>query len=186
MDKELRTEFRLDDRIVLRAWREQDIEGALRIVLENREHLEAFMIWMTPDYSIADARKFIEAGIKSRTERKSLGLGIFRDEELIGSIGLNDLDDTARKTEIGYWIARNEEGHGIITRACQALIDYAFDELGLNRVQIRCSTENLKSGAIPERLGFKREAMLRQYELIRGRLHDFYVYGLLAEDPRLW
>ena len=186
MDKELRTEFRLDDEIMLRAWCEEDAETALKIVLANREHLETFMVWMTPSYSIADARKFIEDGIKSRKERKSLGLGIFRGEELIGSIGLNDLDDSARKTEIGYWIAREEEGRGIITRACKALIEYAFDELGLNRVQIRCSTENSKSAAVPERLGFKREALLRQYEMIRGRLHDFYVYGLLAEDPRLW
>jgi ribosomal-protein-serine acetyltransferase len=186
MDKELRTEFRLDDEIVLRAWSEDDIEIALNAVLRNRDHLQAFMHWMTPDYSIEHSKQFLTDAIANRRERKNLGLGIFRDGELIGSIGFVEFDWKSRRTEIGYWIDKAEEGKGIVTRACRLLIEYAFDDLDMNRIEIRCSAENQRSAAVPERLGFTKEGFLRQAEFRNGKFHDFYVFGLLAEDPRLW
>ena len=186
MDAGLKTEFDLDDEIKLRAWTENDIDIALDIVLRNREHLQQFMHWMTPDYSIKHARKFLTEGILARKERKSLGLAIFRRGELIGSIGFVEFDWKARKTEIGYWIDKSVEGRGIITRATRMLIDYAFDELDMNRIEIQCSAENVRSAAVPERLGFKLEGYLRQAEFRNGKLHDFKIYSLLAEDDRLW
>lgn len=185
MDKELRTEFQLGD-FEMRAWREDEVDAALEIVLRNREHLQTYMQWMTQDYSIADARKFIFEGIKNRLDKKTLGLVLVRNGDWIGSAGFNRLDWNARVCEIGYWIDREAEGKGVITRACQAMIDYAFDELEMNRVEIRCSAENSRSAAIPERLGFKLEGTLRQAEVLHGRPHDFLIFGLLAEDPRLW
>lgn len=185
MDKELKTEFELDG-FVMRAWREDDVDAALDVVLRNREHLQTYMQWMTADYSIENAKKFIVEGIKNRLDRKTLGLVLLRDGKLIGSAGFNRFDWTARVCEIGYWIDRDEEGKGVITRACRAMISYAFDEIDMNRVEIRCSAENSKSAAIPERLGFKQEGLLRQAEVLNGRAHDFLIYGLLAEDPRLW
>ena len=186
MDKELRTEFDLGDGLTMRVWREDDIQIAFDIVMRNREHLATFMQWMTPDYSIDHATRFINEGIKSRLDRKNLGLALFRGDDLVGSIGFNRLEWASRSCEIGYWIAREEEGKGIITRACRALIDYAFEELDMNRVEIRCSAENTRSAGVPERLGFKREGMLRQAEMLNGRAHDFYIYGLLAQDQRVW
>ena len=186
MDLKLKTEFRIDDSITLRAWTEADVNDALEIVLRNRDHLQTFMRWMTPDYDLALAQKFIIEGITSRLHQKNLGLAIVRDEELIGSIGFVYFDFDSRKTEIGYWIDKEHQGKGIILRACRVLIDYAFDELKLNRIEIRCSVKNLRSAAVPERLGFKKEAVLRQAEVPRDGLHDFNIYGLLAEDPRLW
>ena len=186
MDKELKTYFQVDDEIILRTWTEDDVESALEIVLRNREHLQTYMQWMTPDYSIEAAKKFISDGIAHRLERKTLGLAILRKEKLVGSSGFNRLDWSARVCEIGYWIDHAEEGKGIITRACRTMIDYAFGELGMNRVEIRCSTENIRSAAVPERLGFTKEGVLRQADVLNGRAHDFCIYGLLAEDPRLW
>ena len=185
MDKELRTEFRLGD-FEMRAWREDDVDAALAIVLRNREHLQTYMQWMTDDYSIQHARKFIVEGIKNRLDKITLGLALVRDGDLIGSTGFNRLDWAARVCEIGYWIDRDAERKGVITRACQAMIDYAFDELEMKRVEIRCSTENSRSAAVPERLGFKLEGTLRKAEVVNGRAHDFLIFGLLAEDPRLW
>jgi ribosomal-protein-serine acetyltransferase len=186
MDQELRKEFELGEGITMRAWRESDIQMAFDVVIRNREHLQTFMQWMTPDYSMESARKFITEGIANMRERKNAGWGIFDGERVIGSIGYAALNWPARSCEIGYWIDKDYEGKGIVTRACRVLIDYSFDELNMNRVEIRCSTENERSAAVPERLGFKREGVLRQAEMIHGRPHDFYIYGLLANDPRLW
>lgn len=185
MDKELRTEFQLDG-FLMRAWREDDIDAALEIVLENREHLQTYMQWMTPEYSIEDARKFLVQGIKDRLDKNTLGLALLEDGKLIGSTGFNRLDWKAKVCEIGYWIDHRHEGKGIVTKACKAMIEYAFDELEMNRVEIRCSSENLRSSAVPQRLGFRLEGTLRQAEVLNGRPHDFLIFGLLAEDERLW
>src|SRR5687768_14629088 len=186
MDAGLRTQFEVGDGITLRAWREDDVDIALDAVKRNSDHLQTFMRWMTPDYDRAAAEKFIADAITNRLQRKKLQLGIFRGDEVLGSIGFVYLDFDARKTEIGYWIDRQAEGKGIITRACRVLIDYAFDELGMNRVEIRCSTQNIRSAAVPERLGFVKEGLLRQAERLKDGLHDFNIYSLLAQDPRLW
>ena len=184
MDIELRTRFRLDDEITLRAWEERDIERGFDAVMRNREHLQEFMHWMSPDYSIESSRQFISEGIAKRKAKETLGLGIFRGEDLIGSIGFVKFDWNSRRTEIGYWISKDDEGKGIITRATKLLIDYAFGDLDMNRIEIRCSAENVRSAAVPERLSFKKEGQLRQAEFRNGRLHDFCIYGLLREDPR--
>jgi ribosomal-protein-serine acetyltransferase len=69
-----------------------------------------------------------------------------------------------------------------MTSACRSLIHYLFSELQLNRVEIKACTDNLKSRAIPERLGFKHEGTIRQAEWIRNKFYDFEVYGILAEE----
>jgi ribosomal-protein-serine acetyltransferase len=62
------------------------------------------------------------------------------------------------------------------------LVDYAFNELGLNRLEIRCATENTKSRAIPQRLGFKQEGTIRQAEWLYDHYVDLVVYGILASE----
>jgi ribosomal-protein-serine acetyltransferase len=143
------------------------------------------MHWMSPDYSLESSRHFMSEGIAKRKAGETLGLGIFRGEDLIGSIGFVKFDWTSRRTEIGYWISKVEEGKGIITRATMLLIDYAFDDLNMNRIEIRCSAKNVRSAAVPERLGFKKEGYLRQAEFRNGHMHDFLIFGLLREDRRL-
>ena len=134
MDKELRSSFRLNDEITLRTFIEQDAETVLETVLRNREHLQAFMHWMTPDYALDTAKEFIGLAIENAAEKKNTGFGMFRGDKLIGSIGFVHFDWKARKTEIGYWLVKEEEGKGIVSAACRSLIGYAFDELEIPRV----------------------------------------------------
>lgn len=176
--------FRLDSEIVLREFKPTDAEAVFRTVTENHEHLRVFMHWIVPDYSLLSARQFIAEAIAARSERRNLGLAIFRNDRFIGSIGFTTFDWLANATEIGYWIAKDEEGKGIVSRSVELLIDHAFSELGMNRIEIRCSAENIRSAAIPERLGFKREGVLRQSQFRNGKLHDFIVFGLLKSEWR--
>ena len=182
MGPELRTEFCVREGLILRTFLDSDADEVFAVVKRNHDHLKPFMHWATPDYSIDSAREFIEKSIETAKERKGLGFGIFQEERFIGSIGFVKFDWNVRKTEIGYWMDRAEEGKGIISAACRVLIGYAFDELHLNRAEIRCAASNLRSAAIPERLGFRKEGVLRQSEFRDGQLHDFIIYGLLAEE----
>lgn len=82
-----------------------------------------------PEYSVEMAKEFIQQSQKDSKEKKRQGFGIFKNEKLIGSIGFNKFDWKCRKTEIGYWLAKNVSGRGIITKSCKILINYAFNEL---------------------------------------------------------
>ncbi len=174
--------FRIDDEITLREFERGDAEAVYSAAIANYDHLVRFMDWIGPDYSLRSAEEFVERSISGWGERKNLALGIFRDDRFIGSIGFVNFDWTVRKTEIGYWLSRDEEGKGIVTFACRRLIEFAIRDLALNRIEIRCSAENKRSSAIPKRMGFKREGVLREAESRGGRLHDFEIYGLLASD----
>ena len=96
--------------------------------------------------------------------------------------GLHRIDWANRRTGVGYWIAETHQGQGIVTRACAALVDSAFGELGLNHVEIACASGNSRSCAIPERLGFVREAVVRQREWLYDHFVDRVVYGMLASE----
>ncbi|MGD0437837.1 MAG: GNAT family protein, partial [Bryobacteraceae bacterium] len=78
------------------------------------------------------------------------------------------------------WIGSTFQGRGIVTDACRAVIDHAFLEWKLNRVEIHCATGNTKSCAIPQRLGFQFEGVQRQAQLLNGSYHDINLYSKLA------
>ena len=182
MDAWAVTGFRIDDEIELRQFTPDDADIVFEAVHRNAEHLMEFMHWMTRDYSREMSRDFINASIENRNKRESVGYGIFKTGRLIGAIGFAAFDWPSNATEIGYWIDRQEEGKGIVSRACRQLIEYAFNDLGMNRIQIRCAAENIRSAAIPARFGFKKEGCLRQSQFRNGKLHDFLVFGLLRSE----
>jgi ribosomal-protein-serine acetyltransferase len=174
--------FQIDEEVVLRRFRKDDVTAVYETVHRNSEHLMEYMHWMSREYSIQSASEFIERAIEPVDKSGSLGFGIFRREVLIGSIGFVYFDEKARKTEIGYWIDLKEQGKGIISRACRELINWVFEDLNFNRVEIRCSAQNKRSAAIPERFGFKLEGNLRESEFRNGKLHDFLIFGLLRSE----
>lgn len=160
----------------------ENAEELFETVKANYEHLRPFLHWVTEDYSLASAKGFIKQNQKAFAENTSQGFGIFYRGKIVGAIGFVNFNWTSRRAEIGYWIAKDSEGRGIITKSCKGLIDYAFDELKLNRVEIRCATENTRSCAVPERLNFKLEGVLRQSEWRHTRFYDTAIYGMLAKE----
>lgn len=174
--------FQLDDEIELRSYVEKDAEQLFAAVKENYEHLRPFLHWVTPDYSLESAREFIEQNQEVVAKKARESRGIFYRGNLIGAVGFVNFSWDSRRTEIGYWIAGDFEGRGIITKSCKTLINYAFNDLNVNRIEIRCATENGRSRAVPERLGFKLEGILRQFQWRHTRLYDVAVYGLLKAE----
>jgi hypothetical protein len=85
-----------------------------------------------------------------------------------------------RSTSIGYWLAESAQGRGIMTRTVRTLVDHAFGEWRLHRVEIRAAVGNRRSRAIPERLGFTEEGVAREAELIGDRYLDQVIYSVLA------
>jgi ribosomal-protein-serine acetyltransferase len=131
-----------------------DAEALFQAVDRNRAHLEPWLPWVDGTRDVEDSRTFIETARKRSAERRGWVFGIWLDGRLTGTIGLECSEDLA-EGEIGYWIDETEQGKGIVTRATESLLVFAFSELGLARVVINCAVTNARSRHVPERLGFR-------------------------------
>lgn len=174
--------FQIADKTELRPFSVENAAELFAVVKKNYDHLRPFLQWVTPDFSLESAREFIERTNDGFAENKNPAYGILYNEEIVGVIGFVNFSRNNRRIEIGYWIDKDHEGKGLIGKACKALIDYVLEELDLNRVEIHCSTENTRSRAVPERLGFTLEGVLRQSEWRHERFYDMAIYGLLKDE----
>ncbi len=168
--------------IELHSVAEKDAGEILELIRENYGHLRPFLHWVTSDYSLESAQEFIRQTQKAVAENTSRTFSIFYQEKIVGVISFVVFNWQSRRTEIGYWIDKNYEGKGIVTDSCKVLINYAFAELKMNRIEIHCATENTRSSQIPERLNFKLDGVLRQSEWRHTRFFDMAIYSMLAEE----
>jgi ribosomal-protein-serine acetyltransferase len=174
--------FQIENEIHLRPFVATDAEELFSAVRANFEHLHTYMHWATEDCDLEAIREFIRQSQISAAEKKNQELGIFLNHKLVGTIGFVLFNWASRRTEIGYWIAKDFEGQGIITKSCRELINYAFEKLELNRIEIRCATENVRSRAVAEKLDFKLDGILRQSEWRHTRFFDMAIYSMLREE----
>ena len=97
-------------------------------------------------------------------------------------MGFLPIDRVNRVGEIGYWLAEHEQGFGVMTECCRFVVRYGFLTLDLNRIQIAAGTTNGASRAVPERLGFTFEGVLRAREHLHGEFIDHAMYSLLRAE----
>jgi ribosomal-protein-serine acetyltransferase len=133
----------------------------------------------------AATRGFVEGrALAAIAEADGLEAGIWWRGALVGAIGIHGVQREPLRGSIGYWLAADAQGRGLVTRSVRALIAKAFDDLGYERIDIRADVANRRSRAVPERLGFAFEGVLRR-EFFDGRRYvDQAVYGLLREEWR--
>lgn len=170
----------VDEEITLRELALKDALSIFNTIDTERDYLSEWLPFVELTQDITFTSRFIENYLKS--EERDLTCIIRYRNRFVGLIGLKDTDYDNHKTEIGYWISEKYQGKGIVTRACRRLIDYAFDDLKLNRIQIKAATGNLKSQRIPEKLGFAKEGIERDGELHDRGYVDLIIYGLLKKD----
>jgi ribosomal-protein-serine acetyltransferase len=177
-------EILVNEEITLREMQEEDATRLYALLDENREYLRQFLGWVDANQSSDDVKSFIVSSKQIQQIRGGTNFAIWYCGNIVGVASLNYVDWSNHHTGIGYWLAADMQGRGIMTATVRRLIDYVFDELGLNRVEIRCAVENQKSRAIPERLGFAYEGTLRQAEWLYDRYVNHIVYGLLKSEWR--
>jgi len=102
--------------------------------------------------------------------------------EFAGLIGFKDIDRVNDKVEIGYWLIEKMTGKGIATAATRKMVNLAFRNMNMNRVQIKCGVGNLKSSAIPRRIGFLFEGIERNGERHNRSYINLEVFSLLRTE----
>jgi ribosomal-protein-serine acetyltransferase len=177
-----RLTIRLDGDTELCLVRLEDAEELFAVIERNRDHLQRWLPWAVPSYSIESARLFAADSMAKFAEGESLTMTIRHQGALCGAIGLHSIDHPNKSTSIGYWLDAGHEGKGIITAACRAVVTAGFRTFGLHRIEIRCATWNHRSSAIPRRLEFVEEGILRDGEWLHDHWVDLRVFSMLAQD----
>jgi ribosomal-protein-serine acetyltransferase len=166
---------------VLRPWEESDAAELTAAVAANREHLARWLPW-AESHGFEDSVEYLARKRAQIEANDGFEGAIVLDRRIVGGAGFHGVDWINRSTSIGYWLAAEAVGRGLMSGAVRVLLDHAFDALDLHRVVIEVVVDNACSRAIPERLGFREEAVLREAKLIRGRYEDAVLYAMLAPD----
>jgi len=180
----------VDDALALRLVQPQHAQEIAQAVASSREHINRWLPWATPGYDVGEARVWAQAMLKAFDERKAMALSVLEHGRVVGGSGWTDWrcqDNTdwqlsEASADVGYWLAKDAQGRGIMTRAVRALLDYGFGEVGLHRITVRAEPDNQRSCVLPERLGFTREGTMRHVFRWQDRWVDHQVYAMLAED----
>jgi ribosomal-protein-serine acetyltransferase len=174
--------YPVNDRIHLRLLTLQDADAVFQLTDTSRQYLREWLPWVDSTRSVDDTRRFIQFSLNQLAANNGFQVGVCYRGELVGCLGLHGIDWQHRLTSVGYWLGEPFQGRGIMTDAVRAVVNIAFDEYQLNRVEIRAAVDNRKSRAIPERLGFLAEGCVRQAEWLGDRYVDHVVYGMLREE----
>lgn len=168
----------------LRLFEESDAEELEGVIAANRTYLAQWLTWVQTTAG-ADARlDYIRRTLRQLAENNGFQAAIIEDGLIIGAVGFHGVDWNHRSTSIGYWLAEDRQGRGTMTEAVRVLAAHAFDLWKLNRIEIRVAVGNLRSAAIPQRLGFVEEGVLREAERHGDSFKDIALYSMLADDWR--
>ena len=174
--------IQINDSLVLESNHLNHAEENYALINSNRAYLKQWLTWVDNMQTLEDSKNYIATSIKKTEQQTDYGFVIKYKGNIIGRIGIHFINAINKTGTIGYWIVEGFQGQGIMTNACKALIACAFNELNLNRIEIKCATQNVKSKAIPEKLHFKQEGIMRQAEFLNNAWTDLYLYSLLKEE----
>jgi ribosomal-protein-serine acetyltransferase len=154
--------YRLDDAVALH-------EAAIESVWEVRP----FMPWCRPDLTVDEGRRWIEAQVSAFAAKKAFEFVILAlDGRFLGGCGLNQIDEENHRANLGYWVRSSATGRGIATAAVRQLVQWAFNNTSLVRLEVVVSTQNAASLRVAEKSGALSEGVLKKRLLLHGIWHD--------------
>ncbi|MGF1718645.1 GNAT family N-acetyltransferase [Vibrio kyushuensis] len=169
--------YTIDDQLKIALVQESFATSYANLVHDQIEYLSQWLAWPPFCQTEQDFRLFIQRSLHDYAEGKSMTCAIIFEGKIVGNCSFNNIDHCLKKVEVGYWLSRGEQGKGIITRVVLQLIDIAFNEMEMKKVQLSAATDNLASRAVAERVGMTLEGIITNQEKIGDRLLDHAIYG---------
>lgn len=166
---------------VLRPSTDEDVPSIVEAVRESTATVGVWMNWATPSYSHAEAITWIRACEVSRAEGTGYEFGIFTSAtgRFVGAAGLNQFNTVNNFCNLGYWVRESAQRQGGATAAVAALRNYAFNGLGLTRVEIVAAVSNAPSLSVARRAGATLECTARNRLQLHGRAVDACVFSFV-------
>lgn len=172
----------VDENLTLELPTLENAEDLFSVVNLNREHLREFLGWVDNTTTVEQSAKNIQDRIDGYVNGDTASFVIKHDKRIIGSAGYVKLNGACKNGEIGYWISKDYEGKGIVSKCVKTLLEYGFGELKLHRITIKCSSKNSKSAAIPKRFGFTHEGTIREDRFDGDGYSNTELFGLLSGE----
>jgi ribosomal-protein-serine acetyltransferase len=174
----------VSDSVALRECTPNDAVELFALVETNRVHLREWLPWLDDTTRLQHIEQFLRESRRRSDRGSGQTFMITAGGRIVGVLGQHYVDRVDNKTELGYWLDQEHQGTGLMTRAVGRMLRHIFDDLDLNRVVLHCAAENRRSRAVPERLGFRLEGVLREAQWLYTRYVDLAIYGLLRDEWR--
>ena len=172
----------IDDNQFLERLTLSHVEMIFTAIDQNRQFLRKWLPFVDFTHKVNDTERFVRSILEKPAARRDEVYVIRYKHEFAGLIGFKEADRINDKIEIGYWLIEKMTGKGIALAAAQKMVNLAFRNMEMNRVQIRCGVGNHKSAAIPRRLGFTFEGTERDGERHKNSYIDLEVFSLLKRE----
>jgi ribosomal-protein-serine acetyltransferase len=172
----------IEDNIVLDTLDSRHVDELFAAIDNNRAHLAAFLPWVANMNTVADMSAYVHHSQMLTQQGREVNFVIFSEGLIVGRIGIHYIDLQDMTGDLGYWLVKNAEGNGIVTKSCEALMKLGFESLNLNRLQIKTIDRNVKSRAIPKKLGFTLEGILREGAFANQCFYDLLLFSKLKSE----
>jgi ribosomal-protein-serine acetyltransferase len=172
----------IDEELLLRPFRLEDASGLDCAVRESLKELQPWMSWATDEYSEQTARDYIAIARARWEEHTFYAFAIVRANELLGACTLSSIHSIYRFCNLGYWIRTSCHGQGIAGRAANLAARFAFQRLGLIRVEIVIAVGNQASVRVAQKLGAHDEGILLNRIVVGKSIYDAHMYSLVPAD----
>ena len=153
-------------------------EELFALVNENRTYLRKTLPWLDTNTELVHTQNFLNETLE-KIQKGESGMAYFItiEDKIVGVIDTHHIEHDKNMFQVGYWLAEKYQGRGIITDACNQVLEEMFAR-GFSLAEIRCAVNNPKSCAIAERLGFEEKDTLLKESKMYGEMVDMRVWHL--------
>ena len=173
------------DSIVARTYRQGDAPLLYEAVRESIAEVSAWLPWCHENYSIEESREFVASRSTALDAGEHYSFAVFSKNDprrLLGGVGLNFINRVHQFGNLGYWTRTSAAGQGLASQAARLVARFAFEQLGLQRIEIVAAVPNIASQRVAEKAGAVREGVVRKRLCIRGEPQDAILFSLVRED----
>ena len=174
----------IDGTVLMRPFRFADAEELFAAVRESLAELKPWMSWAYDGYSLSEAKEFIRI-TRARWEEGTLYAFVITDAKsgsVLGGCSLSHIHPVYHLCNLGYWVRTSRRGEGIAVRATRLAARYAFEKVGLIRVEIVMAVENAPSRRVAEKSGAHYEGVLHNRMVVSREVYDAHMYSLIPQD----
>ena len=169
----------VNEALTLRSFSLRDATILFDLVYTNKSFLSPWMSWVNQYNNIEDARAFIRFCTKNYQEGLGYSFGIWKGDDLLGEVSFTALDKINDVASIGYWLGQAYTGQGIVHQSLETLMQFGYNQLGINRMEIKVSTANIASIRVAKSLGFVQEGVLSSAGKNASGYHDVILFSKL-------
>jgi len=166
----------------IRPYQRDDVPALHQAAQESYQDIAPWMPWCHAEYSLAEAETWVDAVIAGSKAGTIYDFAILVDDRYAGACGINQLNPHDRVANLGYWLRSSCTGKGVAAWAARQVIEWAFDNTILNRIEIVVAVDNLRSQRVAEKLGANRDAVLPMRTMAGGSPSDAIMYSVLRRD----